>query len=208
MKNKSANNIVWVEYWILKVDPTQEAEIFADQTPDGNWKCEIELPLINQTVCSIAKTQVDAMIKTADQAAKIINDYMSAHQELNIKNIYTNGHYEIVEDEKGNFLSIEVNSEHRRKESKKMVNAISKTLDIIGNAVEKIEKISYLNKNIFIQVVDKSVFPDNLDDTEISDMIDDNIRQVYGYGYQGFAATIRNNLIINVGYIIDPKEID
>lgn len=208
MKNKSANNIVWVEYWILKVDPTQEAEIFANQTPDGSWKCEIELPRINQKVCSMADTQVDAMIKTADQAAEIINDYMSAHQELNIKNIYANGHYEIIEDENGNFVSIEVNSEYRKKESEKLVNAISKTLDIIGNAVEKVEKISYLNKNIFIQVVDKSVFPDNLDDTEISDMIDDNIRQVYGYGYQGFAATIRNNLIINVGYIIDPKEID
>ena len=61
-KNKSATTMMWVEYWVEHVDPSQDMfEIWADELQNGKWKCEIELPLINQTVKSISTTQVNAM---------------------------------------------------------------------------------------------------------------------------------------------------
>ena len=62
-KNKSATTMMWVEYWVEHVDPSQDMfEIWADALPNGKWKCEIELPLINKTVKSIATTHVETMV--------------------------------------------------------------------------------------------------------------------------------------------------
>ena len=45
---KSATTMMWVEYWIEHVNPSQDMfAIWADELPNGKWKCEIELPLIN-----------------------------------------------------------------------------------------------------------------------------------------------------------------
>ena len=88
-KNKSAPTMMWVEYWVEHVDPSQDMfEIWADALPNGKWKCEIELPLINKTVKSIATTQVNAMKNASDKAAKLINEYMKEHPELVVRNMF------------------------------------------------------------------------------------------------------------------------
>ena len=86
---KSATTMMWVEYWVEHVNPSKDMfEIWADELPNGKCKCEIELPLINQTVKSISTTQVNAMKNASDKAAKLINAYMNEHPELKIRNMF------------------------------------------------------------------------------------------------------------------------
>lgn len=204
-KNKSATTMMWVEYWIEHVDPSQDMfEIWADALPNGKWKCEIELPLINKTVKSIATTQVNAMKNASDKAAKFINEYMKEHPELIVRNMFKGKEWVFEEDESGNFKSAGRSSRMRAREGKQLQWMMEESSKAVEKAISRIKKVNGSTKNLFIQAIDKSFFKE---DDSIEDIQTKIRNKMLGdstdWWISWVSTSIAENCVIAVGYILE-----
>lgn len=184
MENKTikqtANNVMWVEYWIRKAHPSfEDYMLLAERYDEYRWICEIKLPLINKTVKSISEKEVNAMMNAADKAAKLIDRYMKEHPELKIRNKFKNNHWEIESDETGRFLSLKMNSDWKRKNDLKMEKMMNDSFETIKKAIRKIAIINGSSKNLFIQVMDQSLFDENMTVKDILEEASDRVRKEY-----------------------------
>lgn len=171
---------MWVEYWIRKAHPSfEEYELFAEKYDQCRWICEIELPLIEKSVKSISEKEVNAMLNASEKAAKLIDEYMKEHPELEIVNIFKGKRYEIVSDETGKFISMGMSSAWRREQGKKMQKMMEDSIETVKKAIKKLAKINGTSKNLFIQVLDQSLFDDNMTIKEILEEVNDKIEKEY-----------------------------
>ena len=114
---KSANSMVWVDHWMEEVDPLNNVfdclANFVSRLPNGKWKCEIKLPLINEIVSAVSSIQVDAIKEVMDKAAELIENYMLEHDELKVENVYLDDEYVFEENEDGELISIVLQSKNK-----------------------------------------------------------------------------------------------
>ena len=206
---KNANNIMWVEYWIRKAHPSfEEYELYAERYDDYRWICEIELPLINKTVKSISEKEVNAMLNASEKAAKLINEYMKEHPELVIKNSFKGKRWEIVSDENGKFLSMGMSSAWRREQGKQMEKMTRDSLETIKKAIKKLAKINGTSKNLFIQVLDQSLFDEDKSIQDIMYEVNDKIENDYHMSNMTVCYDKDGDSVIVVGYTFPSKEGD
>ena len=198
---KNANNIMWVEYWIRKAHPSFEKyELYAERYDDYRWICEIELPLINKTVKSISEKEVNAMLNASEKAAKLINEYMKEHPELVIKNSFKGKRWEIVSDENGKFLSMGMSSAWRREQGKQMEKMTKDSLEAVKKAIKRIAKINGTSKNLFIQVLDQSLFDEDKPIRDIMYEVNDKIENDYHMTNMTVCYDKDGDSVIVVGY--------
>ena len=198
---KNANNIMWVEYWIRKAHPSfEEYELYAERYDDYRWICEIELPLINKTVKSISEKEVNAMLNASEKAAKLINEYMKEHPELVIKNSFKGKRWEIVSDENGKFLSMGMSSAWRREQGKQMEKMTRDSLETVKKAIKKLAKINGTSKNLFIQVLDQSLFDEDKSIQDIMYEVNDKIENDYHMTNMTVCYDKDGDSVIVVGY--------
>ena len=198
---KNANNIMWVEYWIRKAHPSfEEYELYAERYDDYRWICEIELPLINKTVKSISEKEVNAMLNASEKAAKLINEYMKEHPELVIKNSFKGKRWEIVSDENGKFLSMGMSSAWRREQGKQMEKMTRDSLETVKKAIKKLAKINGTSKNLFIQVLDQSLFDEDKPIRDIMYEVNDKIENDYHMTNMTVCYDKDGDSVIVVGY--------
>ena len=198
---KNANNIMWVEYWIRKAHPSfEEYELYAEKYDDYRWICEIELPLINKTVKSISEKEVNAMLNASEKAAKLINEYMKEHPELVIKNSFKGKRWEIVSDENGKFLSMGMSSAWRREQGKQMEKMTKDSLEAVKKAIKRIAKINGTSKNLFIQVLDQSLFDEDKPIRDIMYEVNDKIENDYHMTNMTVCYDKDGDSVIVVGY--------
>ena len=198
---KNANNIMWVEYWIRKAHPSfEEYELYAERYDDYRWICEIELPLINKTVKSISEKEVNAMLNASEKAAKLINEYMKEHPELVIKNSFKGKRWEIVSDETGKFLSMGMSSAWRREQGKQMEKMTKDSLEAVKKAIKRIAKINGTSKNLFIQVLDQSLFDEDKPIRDIMYEVNDKIENDYHMTNMTVCYDKDGDSVIVVGY--------
>ena len=194
---------MWVEYWIRKAHPSfEEYELFAEKYDDCRWICEIELPLINKTVKSISEKEVNAMLNASARAAKLIDEYMKDHPELKIINRFKGKRWEIVSDDTGKFLSMGMSSAWRREQGKQMEKMTKDSIETIKKAIKKLAKINGTSKNLFIQVLDQSLFDDNVTLTEIIKEVNDKIEKEYHTAQCSVCYDIDGGSVITVGYTL------
>ena len=198
---KNANNIMWVEYWIRKAHPSfEEYELYAEKYDNYRWICEIELPLINKTVKSISEKEVNAMLNASEKAAKLINEYMKEHPELVIKNSFKGKRWEIVSDENGKFLSMGMSSAWRREQGKQMEKMTKDSLEAVKKAIKRIAKINGTSKNLFIQVLDQSLFDEDKPIRDIMYEVNDKIENDYHMTNMTVCYDKDGDSVIVVGY--------
>ena len=198
---KNANNIMWVEYWIRKAHPSfEEYELYAEKYDNYRWICEIELPLINKTVKSISEKEVNAMLNASEKAAKLINEYMKEHPELVIKNSFKGKRWEIVSDENGKFLSMGMSSAWRREQGKQMEKMTRDSLETVKKAIKRLAKINGTSKNLFIQVLDQSLFDEDKPIRDIMYEVNDKIENDYHMTNMTVCYDKDGDSIIVVGY--------
>ena len=198
---KNANNIMWVEYWIRKAHPSfEEYELYAEKYDNYRWICEIELPLINKTVKSISEKEVNAMLNASEKAAKLINEYMKEHPELVIKNSFKGKRWEIVSDENGKFLSMGMSSAWRREQGKQMEKMTRDSLETVKKAIKKLAKINGTSKNLFIQVLDQSLFDEDKPIRDIMYEVNDKIENDYHMTNMTVCYDKDGDSVIVVGY--------
>lgn len=198
---KNANNIMWVEYWIRKAHPSfEEYELYAEKYDNYRWICEIELPLINKTVKSISEKEVNAMLNASEKAAKLIDEYMKEHPELVIRNSFKGKRWEIVSDENGKFLSMGMSSAWRREQGKQMEKMTKDSLEAVKKAIKRIAKINGTSKNLFIQVLDQSLFDEDKPIRDIMYEVNDKIENDYHMTNMTVCYDKDGNSVIVVGY--------
>ena len=198
---KNANNIMWVEYWIRKAHPSfEEYELYAERYDDYRWICEIELPLINKTVKSISEKEVNAMLNASEKAAKLIDEYMKEHPELVIRNSFKGKRWEIVSDETGKFLSMGMSSAWRREQGKQMEKMTKDSLEAVKKAIKRIAKINGTSKNLFIQVLDQSLFDEDKPIRDIMYEANDKIENDYHMTNMTVCYDKDGDSVIVVGY--------
>ena len=198
---KNANNIMWVEYWIRKAHPSfEEYELYAEKYDNYRWICEIELPLINKTVKSISEKEVNAMLNASEKAAKLINEYMKEHPELVIRNSFKGKRWEIVSDENGKFLSMGMSSAWRREQGKQMEKMTRDSLETVKKAIKKLAKINGTSKNLFIQVLDQSLFDEDKSIQDIMYEVNDKIENDYHMTNMTVCYDKDGDSVIVVGY--------
>ena len=202
-KPKSANKTVYIDYWLTWFGKPNNDGVAATQLPSGRWVCEIELPLINQTVKSVAKSPENAMESASSKAIPLVDKYLSEHPETEFISKSIIHHYEFYTDEYG-FTGFRRNPEYRKKESDHLLKAQLECAKAIEKAVSKIKRINGTDKNLFVQAIDKSFF--DKDDT-IED-IQRKIRyKLLGETSDRFiswqATSIVGNCVVAVGYIME-----
>ena len=203
---KNANNIMWVEYWIRKAHPSfEEYELYAERYDDYRWICEIELPLIKKTVKSISEKEVNAMLNASEKAAKLINEYMKEHPELVIKNSFKGKRWEIVSDENGKFLSMGMSSAWRREQGKQMEKMTRDSLETVKKAIKRLAKINGTSKNLFIQVLDQSLFDEDKSIQDIMYEVNDKIENDYHMTNMTVCYDKDGDSVIVVGYTFQSK---
>ena len=198
---KNANNIMWVEYWIRKAHPSfEEYELYAERYDNYRWICEIELPLINKTVKSISEKEVNAMLNASEKAAKLIDEYMKEHPELVIRNSFKGKRWEIVSDETGKFLSMGMSSAWRREQGKQMEKMTKDSLEAVKKAIKRIAKINGTSKNLFVQVLDQSLFDEDKPIRDIMYEVNDKIENDYHMTNMTVCYDKDGDSVIVVGY--------
>ena len=205
--NRNANNIMWVEYWIRKAHPSfAEYVLDAEKYDDKRWICEIELPLIEKTVKSISEKEVNAMLNASDKAAKLIDEYMKEHPELIIKNTFKGKRWEIVSDETGRYLSMGMSSAWRREIGKQMEKQMNGSIAAIKKAVKKLVKINGTSKNLFIQVLDTSLFDKNMSEEDILEEMNDRIAKEYHIALSTVSYDRNGDSVIAYGYVLQSEQ--
>lgn len=199
MKEK-ANNILWVEHWIQNMDPElKNYEVWASELQKGKWECEIDLPLIG-FVNVKANTQVEAMLQASEKAAEMINSFMEKHPEIDIKNIYKDVPYKIESDSEGRFIKIQVNSEYREKESERIKSQMQEAIQIMKEAVQKLNKVYEDQPGLHIQVLDKTLFKGKRNITEVHDEIWDNVETNYHCSLENVCFIPAGDCVILIGH--------
>ena len=192
---------MWVEYWVQQAHPSfADFNIWADETGDGRWICKFDLPLINKTVESISETQVNAMIRSANKAAKLIDEYMKNHPEMHIENKFKYKQYVIETDDNGRFRSLHLSEAARLRFGKAKVREDEESLEAVRKAIKKIAKINNSDKDIFIKVIDKSQFSDEMSIEEILEKLMNETEERYSFNELTIRFEKDINSIIMVGY--------
>ncbi len=196
---------MWVEYWIRKAHPSYaQFNIEAEKYDSYRWICEIELPLIDKTVKSICESEINSMCNAADKASKLINDYMKSHKELKIKNIYKNGHWIVSGNEDGTFHSLTQNKIGNELRAKEVKNETMNSIKEVQKAINSIANILGSRENLFIQVIDQSLFKENQTIEGILETISSRIEKEYQTTRLSIYYDREGNSIIAVGYT-EPK---
>ena len=204
---KNANNIMWVEYWIRKAHPSfEEYELIADKYDDYRWICEINLPLINKTVKSISEKEINAMLNASEKAAKLIDEYMKNHPELEIRNVFKGKRWEINGDENGKFLSMGMSSAWRSERGKQMEKMTKNSLETIKKAIKRLAKINGTSKNLFIQVIDQSLFDEDKSIQDVMYEVNDKIENDYQMSNMTVGYDKDGDSVIVLGYTFPSKE--
>lgn len=198
---------MWVEYWINKAHPSNvDQEIYAEKYDGFRWICKIDLPLINKTVEAISTKEIDAMLNASKKAAILIDEYMKEHPELVIINRFKGKRWEICGDENGRYICSGMSSAWRQEHAKQIQKMDKEAIEAVKKSIKKISKIRGSNKNLFVQVLDQSLFDDNASVNDILKKVSDKIQQEYLMVNLTIYYDKDNEKVIAVGYALPSKE--
>lgn len=201
---QNANKIMWVEYWVRKAHPSYEDYSLVATKVGDKWECAIELPLISKTVKSTSKTEVGAMLNVSEQASKLIDEYMKEHPEVRIKNRFKGKRWEIESDEDGRLTSIGMNEVWKQKQDMQIAKIKEESLKAIKKAINKIAKINGTSENLYIQVLDQSLFK-NKDVEENAYKMNDIIEKEFESSNVMICSSKEKASIITIGYAFPTK---
>ena len=214
MKDKiiinKANKITWVEQWMFHFNEKKSdyERIVADQLEDGRWYSEITLPLINVTTSAFGKTEVGAMLNVANKATKTIQNYLTIHSEIKWFPLSRCRHWEVHSDENGRYILIKLNSEYRKKNDEQIAMMQQESIKAVKKAIARINRVITPSKELFIQVLDRSLFEKDATNDEIYNKIFNTMYEKCGILVTTINCDNDNNHVIVVGYASSKEEFE
>ena len=207
-KTFKANKIAYVERWVMHFGKDKEYDgVEANQLPNGKWLCEIELPLINLTVKASSVTEINAMLNAADKATRAIKQYLENNPEVKWIPLSKFRHWEIEMGEHG-FVSLHLNSEYRKKSGQEMLRMQQESIKAVKKAISRIKRINGSDKDLFIQVLDRSLFDKDATNDDIYKKIFDTMYEQHNVFVSSIDCDTENNHVIVVGYSSTREEFE
>lgn len=159
---KTANKMAYVERWVNHFGNNNKYDgVLAEKQSNGKWLCEIELPLINQTITQESSNHMDALLMASEKATKVIQFYLLNHPEVEWIPLSKVRHWELTADDTG-FVSLGLSVNYRRKIWEQMQKDRADSINIIKKALAKLAKKRGSNDNAYIQVVGHAAFDDDM----------------------------------------------
>ena len=131
---------------------------------------------------------------------------MKEHPELRIINKFKGKRWEIVSDETGKFLSMGMSSAWRREQGKQMEKMMKDSIETVKKAIKKLAKINGTSKNLYIQVLDQSLFDEDKSIQDIMYEVNDKIEKDYHMSNMTVCYDKDGDSVIMVGYTFPSKE--
>ena len=207
-KTFKANKIAYVERWVMHFGKDKEYDgVEANQLPNGKWLCEIELPLINLTVKASSVTKINAMLNAADKATRVIKQYLENNPDVRWIPLSKFHHWEIEMGEHG-FVSLHLNSEYRKKSGQEMLRMQQESIKAVKKAISRIKRINGSDKDLFIQVLDRSLFDKDATNDDIYKKIFDAMYEQHNIFVSSIDCDTENNHVIVVGYSSTREEFE
>ena len=201
---KNVNKLIKVENWIKHCSQNNTPnEIEAIQLENGKWLCEIEIPYVDIKVKAVSKTEANAMLRAADKAYIIIQEFLrnNMNKNLTLEKIHN---MEMRINEKGEVMSIGTSRKYNEKENNRIFYLERKTVEEIEKTIEKIKKDLTPSDNLILEIIDKSRFEDTMSEKEIKNtfarMVMSRNRNIYSS-----VVTIKDNHVIFIGYALNEK---
>ncbi len=201
---KNANKLIKVENWIKHYSQNNtHNEIEAIQLENRKWLCEIEIPYVDIKVKAVSKTEANAMLRAADKAYIIIQEFLrnNMNKNLTLEKIHN---MEMRINEKGEVMSIGTSRKYNEKENNRIFYLERKTIEEIEKTIEKIKKGLNPSNILILEIVDKSRFEDTMSEKEIKNtfarMVMSRNRNIYSS-----VVTIKDNHVIFIGYALNEK---
>ena len=179
----------------------------ANKLPNGKWLCEIELPLINLTVKASSVTKINAMLNAADKATRVIKQYLENNPDVRWIPLSKFRHWEIEMGEHG-FVSLHLNSEYRKKSGQEMLRMQQESIKAVKKAISRIKRINGSDKDLFIQVLDRSLFDKDATNDDIYKKIFDTMYEQHNVFVSSIDCDTENNHVIVVGYSSTREEFE
>ena len=201
---KNANKLIKVENWIKHYSQNNTSkEIETIQLENGKWLCEIEIPYVDIKVKAVSKTEANAMLRAADKAYIIIQEFIRNNMNKNLT-LEKNHNMEMRINEKGEVMSIGTSRKYNEKENNRIFYLERKTVEEIEKTIEKIKKDLNPSDNLILEIVDKSRFEDTMSEKEINNtfarMVMSRNKNIYSS-----VVTIKDNHVIFIGYALNEK---
>lgn len=194
---------MWVEYWINKAHPSNaDQEIYAEKYDGCRWICKIDLPLINKTVEAISTKEIDAMLNASKKAAILIDEYMKEHPELVIINRFKGKRWEICGDENGRYICSGMSNAWRQEQAKQIQKMDEEAIEAVKKSIKKISKIRGSDNNLFIQVLDQSLFDDGKPINDIISEVSEKLQKEYPMISLMVTYDKESGSVIAVGYTL------
>ncbi len=205
-KTLKANKIAYVERWVMHFNKDREYYgVEAKQLPNGKWLCEINLPLVEQTVKALALTEINAMINASNKATKTIKQYLEDHPEVKWIPLSKFRHWEIEKDEYG-YVTMHLNSEYRKKGGEQLLKIQQESIKAVKRAISRIKRVNGTDRNLFIQVLDRSLFDEESTNDEIYKKVFDTLYDQHNIFVDSIDCSSDSNHIIVVGYTSTREE--
>lgn len=201
---KNANKLIKVENRVNRYSQNNTPkEIEAIQLENGKWLCEIEIPYVDIKVKAVSKTEANAMLRAADKAYIIIQEFLrnNMNKNLTLEKIHN---MQMRINEKGEVMSIGTSRKYNEKENNRIFYLERKTIEEIVKTIDKIKKGLNPSDNLILEIVDKSRFEDTMSEKEIKNtfarMVMSRNRNIYSS-----VVTIKDNHVIFIGYALNEK---
>ena len=203
-----ANKIEYVERWVRNYGKSKEYDgVEAKKTPSGKWLCEIELPLVNQTIKALSNTEINAMLNAADKATRAIKQYLKEHPDVKWPPLSKFRHWEIEMGEYG-FVSMHLNEEYRSRIGMQLVQMQQESIKAVKKSIARIKRINGSDKGMFIQVLDRSLFDKDATNDEIFKKIHDAMYYKHNIFVSSIGCDSDNDHVIMIGYSSTREEFE
>ena len=197
----SANNIVYVERWVLLMDPNRKSFAFNyDKDGKGIWTCEVDLPLIGRKVAGESSDLISLILKIADEAYEIIQEYMLDHKDIKVPQKYVDGYYVLIPDKDGEDFTITLLDTKRKQFGDRNKEFMEEVRYDLSRLITQLIDINRTSKGAYIHVIDKSLLSKSDDEKVLREQMRKYVMKVHGK--QGMFSTIfaLGDSVIAFGY--------
>ena len=209
MKKIFNEKILEVYNWSKVLDPKtiNPFESYVDEY--GEKVCSVFLPLINKTIMGYGKNELERIINLANDGANEIAYYLSNHPECKIKTIYSLKTHEIIFEEEIDQIFIKLNEEeifnkelNRNKQKSVLKRAFIKKF------FEDYKSKFSQDDGLFLQLIERDVFPDSMDDKEIHNYLIDSILEMFDSDAREINVhQDENHILVTARILLEPSKI-
>lgn len=203
---QNANKIMWVEYWVNRVQHKFDDFQVEAQKVGDKWVCEIKLPYIRKTVTSRSSTEIGAMQRSSQKAARLIEKYIEDHPERSLPNRFKNGHWEVLYDEMG-FVYKRMRVDYKQKQLAADEKMRNDSIKAVKKCIDRLRRIIGSSKDLFIHVLDESLFDSNKTENEKIMEMNEKLQKDYDTINVVFGSEKYDNKIVFVGTTFKKSEL-